>query len=428
MRMEISLKYGLKEIPLDLSWGDLLGVIEPKEIFPDKAPSLLLEEALDDPLDSSPFSELHRKGQRIAIITPDITRQSGSHLYLPILVKRLNELGISNEKISIIVALGIHSKQNKAQDEIITGKDVYQKIKVYNHDPWDRKNLLHLGNTSRGTPVEVNRKVVEADRIILTGNISFHYLAGFGGGRKGILPGVASYQSCVVSHLLVLNSPHLGGRHPLARTGILDGNPFHEDMAEASLMLENIFLLNTVLNHKKEIIRVVAGDHISAHRKGCDFLFENFALEVSQRADLAIVSCGGFPYDINFIQAHKTIENAIGIVKEGGIMILLAQCSQGLGNQAFLNWFELEDLGQLETELRKNFEINGQTAYTLLTKIKRIKIILISQLPKEVVKRMKLWPADSIEETLFIAKGFLGRNPSTYIVPQGGITFLQAEK
>ncbi|KAF0121525.1 MAG: hypothetical protein FD151_1191 [bacterium] len=419
----ITLKYGKKDLSFKIPSDNLLGIVTPKEIHPPIDTFGLIESVLNTPTSGPPFDEMFRKGDRITIVVSDITRYTGSEIYLPVLIDRLNRIGVADKDIAIVFALGIHRQQLPQEHRMIVGDEVYKRIKVYDHNAFDSKNLVPLGKTDRGTRVEVNRLVAEADRVILTGTIGFHYLAGFGGGRKSILPGVASFDSCLDLHLMALNPPEVGGKHPMVKTGALTGNPFHHVMVQTCGMLCPIFLFNTILSPTKEIIEIVAGDYLSAHRQGCDFLLRNFSPEFNGKADLVIVSCGGFPKDINFIQAHKSIDYAINILKDNGVMIVLAECSDGLGNPTFLDWFKYDDLMDFEGALRGNFEINGQTAYSTLIKAKKVKIILLSDLAGKDVKRMSMIPADSIDQGVSIAHEILGGYPSTYIIPDGGSVF-----
>lgn len=420
----ITLKYGKKDLSFKIPSDNLLGIITSREIHPPIDTFGLIESVLNTPTSGLPFDDMFRRGDRITIVASDITRYTGSEIYLPVLINRLNRIGVADEDIRIVFALGIHRQQLPQEHRTIVGDEVYKRIKVYDHNAFDAKNLIPLGKPYKGSKrFEVNRLVAEADKVILTGTIGFHYLAGFGGGRKSILPGVASFDSCLDLHLLSLNPSEIGGKHPMVKTGALEGNPFHDVMIQACGMLGPIFLFNTILSPTKEIIEIVAGDYLSAHQQGCDFLLRNFSPELNTKADLVVVSCGGFPKDINFIQAHKSIEYAINILKDNGVMIVLAECSDGLGNRTFLDWFKYDDLMDFERALRGNFEINGQTAYSALIKAKKVKIILLSELAGEDVKRMSMIPADSIDQGVSMAHEVLGEDPSTYIIPDGGIVF-----
>jgi len=256
--------------------------------------------------------------------------------------------------------------------------------------------------------------------VILTGTIGFHYFAGFGGGRKSFLPGVASRKSCMASHFAVLNPGEGSGKNPRAATGVIEGNPVHQAMMEACAMAEPDFILNTVLSSDKRIIAAFAGDWREAHLEGCRFYAERFSFPLERQADLVIVSCGGFPKDINLIQAHKAMEYGSRAVRDGGVMILLAECRDGYGNATFFNWFRFRELDAFEAELRRNYEINGQTAYSLLAKAQRFRVILVSSLPPEEVATMGMLPAGTLEEALVMAEEMLPKEYTAYVIPEGG--------
>jgi len=424
----LSLKYGSTSLSFKIPSDNLLGILAPGKISPPCDTVRFIESILDTPTYGPPFSEIFRRGERITLVVSDITRYTGSRVYLPILINRLNTIGVGDDDIRIVFALGIHRQHLPREHRIIIGEEIYKRVRVYDHNASDSKNLTYLGRTERGAKVELNSMVAETDKIILTGTIGFHYLAGFGGGRKSILPGVASFDSCIDAHLQVLNPPDPGGKHPKARTGVLEGNPFHEVMVQACEMLCPIFLFNTILSNDKEIVAVAAGEYISAHEHGCDLLSRDFSPELEEKADLVIVSCGGFPKDINFIQAHKCIDYAMNVLKHGGVMIILAECSDGFGNPTFLDWFKYDDLLDLEKALRKNFEINGQTAYSTMIKAGNARIILVSGLAGDDVKRMSITPAESIDQALSIAYEALGKQPSTYVIPDGGSIFARVTR
>ena len=245
-------------------------------------------------------------------------------------------------------------------------------------------------------------------------------MAGFGGGRKSLLPGVASRKSCMASHFAVLNPEPGSGRNERAATGIVDGNPVHEAMMEACALVDPDFILNTVLSPDKQVIAAFAGDWREAHLAGCRFYGECFSYPLDRRADLVVVSCGGYPKDINLIQAHKSMEYGSRAVRDGGVMILLAECRDGYGNATFFNWFRFREAAPFEAELRRNYEINGQTAYSLLLKAQRFRIILVSSLPKEEVRTMGMVPARTLEEALGEAEGMLPADYAAYVIPEGG--------
>lgn len=417
--MKFSLPYHQKRIDVSLSHKNLASVIMPQKMSPIPDVPQAITIALDDPRDQHSFDTFAQRGDRVVIIVSDITRYSGSHLFLPHLITRMNRNGIPDNDIVIVFSLGIHRPMSFEEQKRVVGKEVAQRFHMENHDAKNHNQLVFSGKTTKNTPVIINRRVAEADKVILTGTIGYHYLAGFGGGRKSIMPGSASFESCVAAHLLVLRAE--GGRHTLARTGVLQGNPLHEDTMEAALLVPPKFLFNTILSPDYAILNLAVGHWEEAFYQGCDFVDQHFKVNLAEPADLVVVSCGGYPKDINFIQAHKTFNYALNALRPGGVMILIAACSEGIGNPDFLGWFRYQDPVEMEAELRKNFQINGQTAYATLMKAKKATVLLLSELPDSVVRTMSLTPVHSVEEALTKTYQLLGECPSTYVIPYGSI-------
>lgn len=416
MDPKMELKYGEQSLPLTLPSENLLGLIKAEPAVVNTSAEGLVNAALDGC--QQQFTQI-KPSESVVIITSDITRYSGSEIYLPLLVDRLNAAGIADDMITIVVALGIHRRQTDGEHRRIVGS-LHGRIRVFDHECDDPGKLVTVGITTCGIEVSINRTVAEADHLILTGTIGFHYFAGFGGGRKSILPGVASRAACMASHFNVLNPGEGNGKNSFAVTGNLGNNPVHSAMVEACAMVQPAFILNTVLSPQKLIIGVFAGHWRDAHEAGCHYYAENFAYPLQKKADLAIVSCGGFPKDINLIQAHKSMEYGSQALKDGGVMILLAECRDGYGNATFFNWFRFRDLPSFEKQLRSHYEINGQTAYSQLQKALRFRIILVSSLPPEEVRTMQMIPAATLDQAMQLAREMLPEEFSAYVIPEGG--------
>ena len=412
----MDLKYGSTSFSLDLTPHRLADVIQPAAPVPSASPAEIISSALHTCRDAvSSF----RAGEKVVIVASDITRHTGSEVYLPLLVDLLNRQGIPDRDIEILIALGIHRPQTAHEHARILGP-LYGRIGVRDHDCDDATGLVSIGRTSSGIDVRINRRAVEANRLILTGVIGFHYFAGFGGGRKSVLPGIASRQACMASHFSVLNPGPGCGKNRQAVTGNLDNNPVHQAMTEACALAAPDFILNTVLAPDKRIIAAFAGHWREAHETGCRYYREHFSYPLREKADLVIVSSGGFPRDINLIQAHKSMEYAAQALKDGGVMILLAECRDGFGNATFFNWFRHQRLDEFEEALRERYEINGQTAYSLLQKAQRFRIILVSEFPRQQVVEMGMLPAGSLDEALQMADRFLAPDWTALVMPEGG--------
>jgi lactate racemase len=412
----MELKYGSTAYTLDLPPEHLAGVVVPSPIVVDTSPVDIIEAALDSCI---AVLSSFRPGEKVVVVTSDITRYTGSEVYLPLLVERLNLQGVADGDIEILIALGIHRKQTEHEHQRILGP-LFGRIRVSDHECDDHDALTVIGTTSNGIKVSINRTAVEADHLILTGTIGFHYFAGFGGGRKSVLPGISSRKACMASHFAVLNPGEGSGKNPLAVTGNLEGNPVHRTMVEGCALAKPAFILNTVLTADKRIIAAFAGDWREAHEAGCRFYLERFAYPLAEKGDLVVASCGGFPKDINLIQAHKSMEYAAQALKDGGVMILLAECRDGFGNGTFFNWFRHKRLEEFETALRAQYEINGQTAYSLLQKAQRFRIILVSQFPAQQVEAMGMVPAQSLDDAMRLASALLPEKWRCHLMPEAG--------
>lgn len=411
----IELNYGLEKIAISVPKEQVISVLSGRHMSPLRDPLNAIWASLQEPIETPSIHKTIRKGERVAIVVSDYTRSTKADLFLPVLVDELNEIGIPDKDIFIVFGNGTHLLQTREKQEQIVGKEIAQRIQMFDHNCRDEANLVSLGKTSRGTPVKVNKKVYEADRKILTGSITYHYFAGFSGGRKAVLPGISGFETIQVNHRMSMS--------PECTTAALDNNPLSLDMEEAAKMVRPDFILNTVLNENKEVCGVFAGEMIAAHRAGCQFIDEYAMVRVNQRADLVIAAAGGGVMDLNFVQSHKAMENASFALKEGGVMILLAEAAEGFPSDEYLKYINLGSAKSIRDELERNFTIPGHTIYATFCKSEKFKIIWISKLPKETLKKMKIFPADSFDEALTLAHKWLPDQPPTYIFPLAYTTF-----
>lgn len=414
---QISLRYGSGHFPLQYD-PERFDVLVPRDSKSESLADSALDAALDSPINSPVVEEIVKPGSNVVIVVPDATRAAGVERIVSLYLRRLTALGLTNKQISMLVGGGIHRPPTQFEIQTIAGVEAAQEFPIYPHDANDHSTLVALGTTSRGTPVELNRRLVDADYVLVVGGITFHYFAGFSGGRKAILPGCASERSIQANHLLSFDVATMNKRAGVA-SGLLEGNAVHEDMEEAVRFLPPSFLVNTVLNDRKEIAAVYAGDWRMAHRRGCDEYAAAHTIEVPARRNLVIVSVGGAPSDLNLIQSHKAMEHASGVLEEGGTMVVLAECSQGLGRPDFDQWFVPGGSQATAEMLLRNYKINGQTAWGLRKKTERFRILLVSSLTAEVVRLMGMEPHSSLE----LAWAEVDTSEPGYIIP-GGLTTL----
>ncbi len=370
--------------------------------------------AIDDPFDSQPLEEIISPGESVLVVVSDATRATGSAQVVHLLVRRLIQLGVAPYDLRIIFATGIHRRVTREEKQELLSPFIVQRVRTLDHDAADDAKHVSLGETERGTPIELDRALFDHSHVILTGGVGFHYFAGFTGGRKSVCPGLASARTIEATHLQALDFER-GGRRAGVGAGRLDGNAVHEECERVAAEVAPSFLVNTVVDEKGRVVRLYAGDWRTAHRLACAEYADAHTVKIAEKRSVVIASAGGAPHDINLIQAHKVLEMASSACAEGGTIILVAECAEGLGRPDFLKWFDATDSRELESRLREAYEVNGQTAWSLLTKTERFHVRLVSNLPEEDVRRMRLHPSRTVEEAL----AQTGDGANGYVLPRG---------
>ena len=411
--MRVRLPYGRSDFDLTLKgeWDLLL----PDDPRPVHDPRQALLQSLEAPIGSPSLETLIRAKRNVTIIVSDCTRPTGASIFVPPLLEFLNATGIPDQNIRILFSLGIHGPQTPAQQQEILGPAVTSRCLAVDHDCKSADGNSYVGTTRGGIRVFLNRTAVDSEFVLATGSIGFHYLAGFSGGRKSIVPGISSYETCASWHRLSLDAD--GHRHPKARTAILLGNPLHEESADATRFLPPAFLINTVLTRSREIAGFFSGDLLRAHQAGCDRYEKGHVVDIDDQREAVIVACGGSPRDLNFIQAHKAIEHSCGAVKKGGVVIAVAECPQGLGSPSFLAWFDHPSRTSMAEHLQEHFDINGQTALSLRTKAESFEILLLSKLSPEAVIKMGMKPIETLGDGIRILEERFGKNVHGWVIP-----------
>ena len=406
---KIPLAFGSTVIELEIPERNISSVILPSE--PEKMgdAAFLIKKALENPIKSRRLSEIVNPDSRVAIIVSDVTRPTPTAKILPPLLEELRLGGAKDENIRIVFALGLHRHQTEEESKKLVGEEIYKNIRCIQHDT---RRCRRIGVTSRGTPIEIFEDVLDADIIIGTGSIEFHYYAGYSGGAKSVLPGVSSQAAVLTNHKMMIEEKAVSGR--------VDG-PVRQDMEEAAKISGLDFILNVVLDSKKEIVAAVAGDFIEAHRKGVEVVDSMYKVPV-EPADAVIVSCGGFPKDINLFQANKALDNATQAVKEGGSIILVAECAEGIGNQVYECWNrECRSPDEAIERFKHCFEFGGHKTAIVAKVAKKFKLYLVSKLPDEQTRTAFFTPMASLEDAL---SAVLSKNPDAkiHLMPHGGQT------
>jgi nickel-dependent lactate racemase len=371
----------------------------------------MVDAALQNPLGAARLSDLVSPEDQVVIVTSDHTRPCPNEAVLPPLLTELNRAGVPDEQITIVIALGLHRMMTEAELRKSVGDEVFQRVRVINHDVDD---VVFLGTTSRGTPVELFRPVVEADFRICVGNVEFHYFAGFSGGAKAIMPGVASAKAVKANHSHMIESGALATK--------LQGNPVREDLEEAVSMLGAHYMLNVIVDEEHRIRHAAAGDVTLAHRELCARLISEGLAELPQQVDLAIVSAGGHPKDIDLYQAQKALDNCANAIKPGGVMLLVAACGEGYGNRTFEQWMTSgKTPSDLLSDLQNEFVLGGHKAAAIAKVAQNATIILVSSAMAQE-KMVGVAVADSWEKGLENALQRLDTDFTYAVFPLGAST------
>ena len=368
--------------------------------------------ALAAPIGTPPLEQIVHPGEKIAIVTSDITRPLPTWQVLPPVLDSLYRAGVQREDITLIFALGSHRRHTEQEMRSLVGERCYREIRCVDSDPDD---CINMGTTSRGTPVDITRVVAEADRRICLGNIEFHYFAGYSGGAKAIMPGVSTSAAIQSNHkLMVLED---------SCAGILEENPLRQDIEEAGDLCGIDFIVNVVLDEHKQIVYAVAGDKVAAHRVGCAYLDKMYRKPIPARADIVLVSQGGAPKDANLYQTQKALDNAKHAVRDGGTIILIGACNEGLGSNTFAQWLkEADDAHSLVKRIEREFQLGGHKAAAIGMVLQRARIDLVSQMPPDFVQSIFLVPQPSAQAAFDEAMLRYGKDATVIAMPFGGAT------
>jgi nickel-dependent lactate racemase len=408
--MEYALKYGGASQPLRLPAGMRAAVLAPGRTADAAREVDLVRAALAEPIGSPRLSRIVSPGQRVAIVTADITRPCPSARLLPPLLDELAGAGIADQDITVVFGLGTHRPHSPEEREALAGAAVFHRVRCVDSDPAEAEPV---GVTRRGTPIEVFRPVRRADIRILVGAIEYHYFAGYSGGMKALVPGVCTEATIQANHRRMTEPGAVAGR--------LEGNPVREDLEEGGALIGAQFLLNVVLDDEQRVVRAVAGHPRLAHRAGCAALDAFGRATVERPADLVIVSAGGSPKDINLYQAQKALDNARQVVRTGGVILLVAECREGLGHHTFEEW--MQDPGgpdAILARIRREFVLGGHKAAAVALAMKQAAVYLVSALPMARAAAMGFRPFPSLAAGTSAALAAAGPDPFVVVLPEGG--------
>ncbi len=370
--------------------------------------------SLQEPIGAPRLGEVVKPGEKIVIITSDITRPVPSYDVIPPILEELNACGCKDEDITVVFALGSHREHTQEEMIRLVGKEVYDKVACIDAKA---ESCVHLGKTKAGTPVDVFDVVANADRRICVGNIEYHYFAGYSGGAKAIMPGVSTRDAIQVNHSMMVRDE--------AATGRIDGNPVREDIDSVAEFCPIDYIVNVVLSEHKKILKSFAGHYIDAHREGCRFLDTLYKVQIPARAEIVVCSAGGYPKDLNLYQAQKGLDNAKFAVKDGGVIILVASAKEGLENKSFERWMTTMTPDEMVVEIKRNFELGGHKAAAIALVKQKVDIFLVSDLDADFVKSINLTPFSTVQEAVDAAFAKCGVASKVTVMPYAGSTLPQ---
>ena len=416
--MEVNLKFGDSHKQLKLDDKNLIEVLKLRESS--GIPNVIKaeKEALANPIGSKKLSEIAKGKKTACVVVSDYTRgtpykRPNFNLLLPI-IDELNAGGIKDRDIKFLVGTGAHRAHIEQEDIDNFGEEIVKKYQVISHDC--DKNNVSWGKLSTGNELLVDKVWVDADVRVMTGLITTHYFGGFSGGRKGVLPGIVGRETIRKNHAMIVR-PEVD----IAKT---DGNPISDEMDEAAGKARVDFLLNVVINDKKEIVKIVAGDLEKAFDQGWKACRDLYLVPFGKKADVVFACAGGYPKDVSLYQSQKTINNAKLVLKDGGTIVLISECREGIGSDTFASWLlEASSLDKLLNTDPAKIVVGGHTAVGNAKVLKRFDILVVSSIPKQDLEKRFYKYAEGIEQAIEWVKNKHGENFRSYVMPQAGLIY-----
>ena len=414
----VNLKYGKTSIEIDLDGAKSIDTLVEKPMREIEDIEKEFRYSIEDGvIGVLPLKDLIKSDDKVTVIISDLTRfWMRQDIICSLLVKYLREdMNIPTENIAVLIALGTHRKNTEEEKKTLTGEYAYNNCaEVVDHD-CDADDLEYVGTTSMGTEVYVNPLAVGRKVIVISGTVH-HLMAGYGGGRKSIVPGIAGRKTIKMNHIRALdvNEPKSDER---VGSGKFTNNPINIDMLEAGRMVNPVFGINICVNSASKHSGLFSGDFEKAWKESCMYIQKSYGLPIEKEYDVVFVSCGGFPKDLNFYQSSKSLFNGIRAMKDGGTIVLLAQCGEGSGAKDFFDWIEPLKRGCLDESLRKDFTIGGYIFYAACEAIRRGNVLLLSELEPEEIKDMGVISYNSLEELM---RHVDVENKEICVIPYGG--------
>ena len=421
--MHISVPFGRTRLIAEVADDRICGILcsHLENYIPAMGQRELVEAALAAPIGSETLESLAAGKKNIVLIASDHTRPVPSKVLVPPMLSAIRR-GNPEAEITILIATGCHRGTTKAELIEKFGPEIVEKEKILIHDCADEENMVTIGTLPSGGTLRINRIAAEADLLISEGFIEPHFFAGFSGGRKSVLPGIAARETVYWNH----NAEFIAS--PQARTGILEGNPLHRDMVYAARAAKLAFICNVVINAKHEVVGAFAGDCEQAHLAGAEFL-KGLCQCQQIEADIVITTNNGYPLDQNIYQAVKGMTAGEATCKAGGVIIMVAACNDGHGGESFMNTMTqdltpAEILAQIEATPKEDTVPDQWESQILARILSKFRVVLVSEADPALVSAMKMHPAADLPQAIQIAEELLGHPGSITVIPEGISTII----
>jgi lactate racemase len=418
--MKVTLDYGRTGLDVTLPDDRTIGPLAIREAAPLAHPVNALEAALRNPIGTKPLSELARGKKSACIVICDITRPVPNKLILPPVLRTLEASGIPREKILILNATGLHRPNEGAEMSEMVGEEIVANYRIENHHGKERDEHTYLGTTPNGVPAWIDTRYLQADLKITTGLIEPHLMAGYSGGRKVICPGIAALETVKVWH---------GPRfleHPKADSGIVEGNPVHEENTRIALMAGCDFIVNVCIDGKRQVTWLGVGDMIQAWHKGVEFCETIVKAGVREPLDVVVTSAAGYPLDTTWYQAVKGLSGAMPIVKKGGTIVLAASLTEGLGGAEFQqllktsNYMQRFQPGGKRTPMAETCEMDEWQLVMMAKVLERCKVKVVTDgLPAETLRKCLVEPVTTVEQAVAASLAEYGPKARIAVIPKG---------
>ena len=416
--MNISIPYGRTHLCADIPQERVLAVLRTnlESYRPPMGQAELVEQALCNPIGSEKLETLAQGRKNIVLIASDHTRPVPSKVLVPPMLAAIRR-GNPDAEITILIATGCHRGTTKEELTEKFGPEIVARERIVIHDCADESSMVTVGTLPSGGALRINKVAAQADLLISEGFIEPHFFAGFSGGRKSVLPGIAAKETVYWNH----NADFIAS--PCARTGILEGNPLHRDMVYAARAAKLAFICNVVINARHEVVGAFAGDCEQAHLAGAQFL-KGLCQCPRAEADIVITSNNGYPLDQNIYQSVKGMTAGEATCKEGGVIIMVAACNDGHGGESFMKTMTedipiFEILAKIEATPKKDTVPDQWESQILARILSRFRVVLVSQCDPALVRAMKMHPAADLSEALQIAENLLGYTGTVTVIPEG---------